>query len=164
MSDVHRAAERAARASYGRLLAYLAARARDVAAAEDALGDAFAAALETWPRAGIPDNPDAWLLVAARRRLVDRARHGSVEASAAAALRLAAETADVNASRETIFPDERLKLLFVCAHPAIDEAVRTNGRGARRVRSGDRTQRRSGRARVSLGRDAALTESPLRAT
>ena len=125
MSDAHRAAELAARASYGRLLAYLAARGRDVAAAEDALGDAFTAALETWPRVGVPDNPDAWLLVAARRRLVDRARHTGVEATAAAALRLAAETADVNAARESIFPDERLKLLFVCAHPAIDEAART---------------------------------------
>ena len=80
MSDAHRAAELAARASYGRLLAYLAARGRDVAAAEDALGDAFTAALETWPRVGVPDNPDAWLLVAARRRLVDGARHGGVEA------------------------------------------------------------------------------------
>jgi len=125
VSDVHRAAELAARASYGRLLAYLAARARDVAAAEDALGDAFAAALETWPRVGVPDNPDAWLLVAARRRLVDRARHSGVEAAAAATLQLATATTDVNASRETIFPDERLKLLFVCAHPAIDEAART---------------------------------------
>ena len=125
MSDAHRAAELAARASYGRLLAYLASRARDVAAAEDALGDAFAAALETWPRVGVPDNPDAWLLVAARRRLVDRARHTGVEATAAATLRLAAEAADVNASRESIFPDERLTLLFVCAHPAIDEAART---------------------------------------
>ena len=63
--DARRAAELAARTSYGRLLAYLAARSRDVAAAEDALGDAFAAALETWPRVGVPTNPDAWLLVAA---------------------------------------------------------------------------------------------------
>jgi RNA polymerase sigma-70 factor (ECF subfamily) len=125
VSDAHRAAELAARASYGRLLAYLAARGRDVAAAEDALGDAFAAALETWPRVGTPDNPDAWLLVAARRRLVDRARHAGVEAAGAAALRLAAERADADTSRESIFPDERLALLFVCAHPAIDEAART---------------------------------------
>jgi predicted RNA polymerase sigma factor len=125
VSDVRRAAELAARASYGRLLAYLAARSRDVAAAEDALGDAFAAALETWPRVGVPDSPDAWLLVTARRRLIDRARHGGVEAAAAATLRLAAENADVNASGETSFPDERLELLFVCAHPAIDDAART---------------------------------------
>jgi RNA polymerase sigma-70 factor (ECF subfamily) len=59
-----------ARESYGRLLAYLAARWRDVAAAEDALGAAFLAALETWPRDGVPDRPEAWLLAAARRRLV----------------------------------------------------------------------------------------------
>ena len=64
--DARQAAELAARTSYGRLLAYLAARSRDVAAAEDALGDAFFAALETWPRVGVPDNPEAWLLAAAR--------------------------------------------------------------------------------------------------
>ena len=74
----HRAAEAAARGSYGRLLAYLASRFRDVASAEDALAGAFLAALERWPRDGVPTNPDAWLLVAARRRLVDDARHAQV--------------------------------------------------------------------------------------
>ena len=55
--------------SYGRLVAYLAARSRDVAAAEDALADAFRIALEVWPRTGVPEKPEAWLLTAARRRL-----------------------------------------------------------------------------------------------
>jgi RNA polymerase sigma-70 factor (ECF subfamily) len=69
-----RLAERVARESYGRLLALLAARTRDVAAAEDALSDAFAAALTAWPRTGAPDNPEAWLFAAARRKLIDAAR------------------------------------------------------------------------------------------
>ena len=123
MRDAAQAAELAARASYGRLLAYLAARWRDVARAEDALGDALLAALETWPRTGVPDNPEAWLLTAARRRLVDGARHAGVAAAAEADLNVMLdERAD---AAPAAFPDERLALLFVCAHPAIDEAART---------------------------------------
>ena len=66
-------AERVARESYGRLVAFLAARTRDLAGAEDALSEAFAAALRSWPADGVPDNPDAWLLTAARRRQLDSA-------------------------------------------------------------------------------------------
>jgi RNA polymerase sigma-70 factor, ECF subfamily len=62
-----------ARTSYGRLLAYLAAGTRDLAAAEDALAEAFVAAVRTWP-AGVPEHPEAWLLTAARRALIDAAR------------------------------------------------------------------------------------------
>ena len=123
MRDAGQAAELAARVSYGRLLAYLAARWRDVARAEDALGDALLAALETWPRTGVPDTPVAWLLTAARRRLVDGARHAGVAAAAEADLKVMLdERADASPAA---FPDERLALLFVCAHPAIDEAART---------------------------------------
>ena len=121
----HAAAELAARVSYGRLLAYLAAQSRDLTAAEDALGEAFVAALETWPRAGVPDKPEAWLLAVARRRLIDGARHAKVEDVAAAALRIVVDRAEQEASSKALFPDERLKLLFVCAHPAIDPAART---------------------------------------
>ena len=64
--DAATAAETAARHSYGRLLAWLAWQWRDVAAAEDALAEAFAAALERWPRDGVPASPDAWLPVSAR--------------------------------------------------------------------------------------------------
>jgi predicted RNA polymerase sigma factor len=96
-----------------------------VAAAEDALGDALLAALESWPRAGVPDNPDAWLLAAARRQLIDAARHAKVEAGAAPGLELIVAQARGNAAIDPTFPDERLKLLFVCSHPAIDEAART---------------------------------------
>ena len=123
-TDTRRAVERAARDSYGRLVTFLAARSRDIAAAEDALADAFRAALETWPRDGVPGRPEAWLLTAARRRLIDGARHLQVRAEAVPDLRIVAEEAEALAEADR-FPDERLKLLFVCAHPAIDPAIHT---------------------------------------
>lgn len=122
--DTRRAVERAARDSYGRLVTFLAARSRDIAAAEDALADAFRRALETWPRDGVPDRPEAWLLTAARRRLIDGLRHLQVRAEAVSDLRMVAEEAEALAEADR-FPDERLKLLFVCAHPAIDPAIHT---------------------------------------
>jgi RNA polymerase sigma-70 factor (ECF subfamily) len=122
-AEASRVAEAAARDAYGRLVAYLGYRFRDLAAAEDALGDALAAALETWPKSGVPERPEAWLLTAARRRLIDEKRRERVRSDPAVALLLAADAA-VEAP-ENVFPDERLKLLFVCAHPAIDAAART---------------------------------------
>src|SRR6478672_4106636 len=85
------AAEAVARTSYGKLVAFLAARTRDVAAAEDALSEAFAAALAEWPVKGCPSNPEAWLMTVARRRLIDGARHVRVHADASDDLRLIAE-------------------------------------------------------------------------
>jgi RNA polymerase sigma-70 factor (ECF subfamily) len=73
----HRAAF-VARESYGRLVAYLATRWGDLAAAEDALGAAFVAALEHWPTAGVPERPESWLLTVARRKLIDSARHNEI--------------------------------------------------------------------------------------
>lgn len=121
--DARRTAEVAARTSYGRLVALLASRTRDIAAAEDALADAFASALTTWPERGVPDKPEAWLLTAARRNLQHRARHGRVADGAVADLLLYADER-AHAERWAEL-DERLALLFVCAHPAIDEAMRT---------------------------------------
>jgi RNA polymerase sigma-70 factor (ECF subfamily) len=116
------AAELAARDAYGRLLALLVARSRDIAASEDALSEAFVAALRTWPADGVPANPQAWLLTAARNHLHNMRRHqGVVDASA---LDLAL-LQDEFAPEAQAVPDDRLKLLFVCAHPAIDAAVRT---------------------------------------
>lgn len=123
--DVRGAVEQAARDSYGRLVAYLSARSRDLAAAEDALADAFRIALEDWPCNGVPEKPEAWLLTTARRRLIDGARHARVHSDATPALLATAEEARELAAGEMMFPDERLKLMFVCAHPAIDVAVRT---------------------------------------
>ena len=125
MTDARRIAEYAARESYGRLLAWLTARTRDVAAAEDALADAFQAALEHWPKTGAPVSPEAWLLTTARRKLIDQARRARTRDDSTPALTLAAEEAATALSDEKAFPDERLKLLFVCAHPAIDISVRT---------------------------------------
>ena len=104
-------------------MALVASRTRDIAAAEDALADAFRRALEVWPQQGVPDRPEAWLLVVARRSFGHTARHKAVRDAAIVTLELLHSEAE-SASHST-FPDERLKLLFVCAHPAIDEAVRT---------------------------------------
>ena len=117
-------AEQVARTSYGRLLALLAAPAGDIELAEDSLGDAFAQALRTWPEAGIPDNPEAWLLTVARHRQHDVFKSAAHRTS----VRLADDTPGVAFVLPEIdpqsIPDKRLALLFVCAHPAIDAAVR----------------------------------------
>lgn len=115
-----RAAEQAARNSYGRLVAYLVRSWRDLAAVEDALGEAFASALQNWPVAGVPDRPDAWLLVAARRRLTDMARSGKTRSEA---LRSLIVTTHDQPEDAAILPDKRLELMFACAHPAIDSAM-----------------------------------------
>ncbi len=115
-----RAAEQAARLSYGRLVAILAATDRNIAAAEDALSDALLAALDHWPRHGIPANPDAWLLTAARNRRKNAARARSIRQRAEPDLLLHLTPPQDDAP----FPDERLRLMFVCAHPAIDPAAR----------------------------------------
>ena len=122
-SDAASAAAAAARRSYGRLVAFLAARSHDIAAAEDALSDAFAAALVHWPRDGVPEAPEAWLLTAARRRLHDAWRHGRVAAEAEETMRIVFSDLPVDLGAQP-FPDERLKLMFVCAHPAIAAAAR----------------------------------------
>jgi RNA polymerase sigma-70 factor (ECF subfamily) len=119
--DPRAAAERAARESYGRLLAVLAGSTRDVALAEDALADAFESALRTWPKRGIPDNPEGWLVVVGRNRIRDLLR-------SAAARRASPLQDDVAASLEAAapetIPDRRLELLFACAHPAVHASVR----------------------------------------
>lgn len=125
MKDARAIAEETARASYGRLLAWLSSRSGDVASAEDALADAFRAALETWPKNGAPDSPEAWLLTAARRKLIDAARRKQTQTMHTPGLALAAEEAEAALRVEKPFPDERLKLLFICAHPAIDANIRT---------------------------------------
>jgi RNA polymerase sigma-70 factor (ECF subfamily) len=120
------AAEAVARQSYGKLVALLVARTRDVEAAEDALADAFASALVDWPANGVPRSPEAWLLTVARRKWIDagRRRHSSDEASGP--LRWLAEelAAASEAESDVSIPDERLALMFACAHPAIDAGIR----------------------------------------
>jgi RNA polymerase sigma-70 factor (ECF subfamily) len=116
------AAERAVRAAYGRLVALLAARSRDLAGAEDALSEALRAALESWPRRGVPDRPEAWLMTAARRAAGHaRARAATAEAALPDLTRIA-EEAD---AMPDAYPDHRLGLLFACVHPAIDRGTQT---------------------------------------
>nr|WP_200305454.1 DUF6596 domain-containing protein [Paracraurococcus ruber] len=114
------AAERVARSSYGRLVALLAARGGDLAAAEDALGDAFAAAMDHWPREGVPDRPEAWLLTAARRRLLDGHRRRATSAQAAPELLRRAALPEDPAE----LPDHRLALLLACAGEEVEPAAR----------------------------------------
>jgi RNA polymerase sigma-70 factor (ECF subfamily) len=116
-----RTAEAVARRSYGRLVAFLAARTHDVAGAEDALAAAFASALADWPLQGCPSNPEAWLLTVARRKRIDAERRTSRGDAAAAQLQILAEDA---AAAEAEIPDRRLALMFACAHPAVEAGVR----------------------------------------
>src|ERR1044072_7563254 len=95
-------AETVARRSYGKLVAFLAARTRDVAGAEDALSEAFASALAAWPAKGCPSNAEGGLLTVARRKLIDRARHRRITELAAPDLRLLAEQLDLAAEEEVI--------------------------------------------------------------
>jgi RNA polymerase sigma-70 factor (ECF subfamily) len=122
-APARRTAETVARRSYGKLVAFLAAWTRDVAAAEDALSEAFASALVEWPQKGCPTNPEAWLLAVARRKTIDAIRRQHTAETSAGELRLRAEGLDATAD-ETEIPDRRLGLMFVCAHPAIDAAIR----------------------------------------
>ncbi|MEO7323992.1 MAG: DUF6596 domain-containing protein [Dokdonella sp.] len=116
-------AETVARRSYGKLVAYLAARTRDVAAAEDALADAFATALTEWPCSGSPSNPEAWLLTVARRKMIDRTRHQRIGDAVMAELQRLPDDF-TGTPDETAVPDHRLALLFACAHPAIEIGIR----------------------------------------
>jgi RNA polymerase sigma-70 factor (ECF subfamily) len=117
------AADAVARRSYGKLVAFLASRTQDVAAAEDALSEAFAAALSEWPRNGCPANPEGWLLTVARRKMIDvfrgqnRRQLVSVEIQSIADVLATAPT-------DTEIPDDRLAMMFACAHPALDPAIR----------------------------------------
>lgn len=119
-----RPVEQAVRESFGRLVAILASRGRDLAAAEDALADAVLAALERWPADGVPDRPEAWLVAVSRRRLADRARRSKADAGLERSLSILAELLVDGPTDGAAFPDERLRLLFVCAHPAIEETIR----------------------------------------
>lgn len=123
VSFTEQAAIQVVRTAYGRILAYLAYKFRDIAAAEDALAEAFASALTTWPHSGVPDAPEAWLMTAAKRNLLQMQRHAMVEQDPVATILLVNE--DTAAPELPAFPDERLKLLFACAHPAIDVSIRT---------------------------------------
>jgi RNA polymerase sigma-70 factor (ECF subfamily) len=105
--------ERIFREEYGRVVAVLIRDLRDVELAEDALGDALAAALVSWPRTGVPEKPGAWLTTAARRKAIDRIRRERRLEE------LLTELDDNEPPEEEEIPDERLRLVFTCCHPAL---------------------------------------------
>jgi predicted RNA polymerase sigma factor len=119
-------ADAVARRSYGKLVAFLGARTHDVAAAEDALSEAFASALTNWPQTGCPASPEAWLLTVARRKMIDLARRRRTGELAAAQLQVLVEELDftTDVAKDLEVPDQRLALMFACAHPAIDAGIR----------------------------------------
>lgn len=122
-ASARRATDSVARRSYGKLVAYLSVHTRDVSAAEDALSEAFAAALADWPLQGTPANPEAWLFTVARRKAIDGARRRRSGDMAKAQLKVLAE-GEHAALADEVFPDHRLGLLFACAHPALDAGIR----------------------------------------
>jgi predicted RNA polymerase sigma factor len=124
-ADAQHTAEMVARRSYGKLVAFLAARTRDVAAAEDALADAFASALEDWNRNGCPENPEAWLLTVARRKTIDSVRRRETRDAAEPEMKRIADGLEAAAAETSGIPDRRLGLMFACAHPAIEASVRS---------------------------------------
>ena len=111
------------REEWGRLLALLVAQYQRLDLAEDGLADAFEAAARTWARDGVPDNPAAWLLTAARRRIIDRLRAETTAARKRPVLAvetsLQEEAQRVMADAGEEVRDERLRLVLLCAHPTL---------------------------------------------
>ena len=109
----------------GRLLAALIRSLGDFDLAEDALSDAMELALEHWGRSGVPDNPQGWLLQVARRRAIDRIRRGQRLAARKPDIEMlmAEDEADRTAPQQEI-RDERLRLIFTCCHPSLEEKTR----------------------------------------
>ena len=118
----HRVAD-LVRESYGRLLAVLAAPTRDIAAAEDALADAFERALARWPDDGIPANPEGWILTVARNRLRDMWKSSAHRMTTP--LDGIDDTPSPLGDDMPAIEDRRLELMLVCAHPAIAQNIRT---------------------------------------
>lgn len=114
--------DQVAREHASKLRAYLAARSRDMAAAEDALSYAFEKALETWPMRGAPEKPAAWLLTVAKRRLGHAARHARVAQAAEPELLRVVEEAAAHGADGV--PDERLSLLLACARSEVSPEMR----------------------------------------
>lgn len=117
-ADARAAAAHAARTAYGKLIATLAKRTGDIAAAEDALGHAFAKALNTWPETGVPEAPEAWLTTVARRAILDDRKRAATAAAGEPTLALLAEE-----RAEFCGGDPRLGLILAASHPAIAPAV-----------------------------------------
>lgn len=120
--DVTRLLKTVMRADRGRILAALIARVRDFQLAEDALQDAAAAALVHWSRSGPPDRPEAWLIRVAFRKAIDRLRATARDTARDAAMAVLAR--DEAEEDPMVIPDDRLRLIFTCCHPALEPKSR----------------------------------------
>ncbi len=122
------AAEAVYREESGRITAALIRLSGSFDLAEEALQDAFASALETWPERGIPDNPAAWITAAAHRKLLDAVRRDATRRKHSAALAWTTPSIvpppEINDDTEMVYPDDRLRLMFTCCHPALNPEAR----------------------------------------
>jgi RNA polymerase sigma-70 factor, ECF subfamily len=120
-ADVEAAVAESFHAEWGRVVATLVRLTSDWDLAEECAQDAFATALERWPRDGIPRRPGAWLTTVARHRAVDRARRARLgESKTREVAVMAAESDDsVRPDGDEEVPDDRLRLMFTCCHPAL---------------------------------------------
>ncbi len=127
--ESHLAVERVARESYGRLVAIICRKTNDLAAAEDALASALLTALETWSQSGLPVDPEAWLIRVAQRKWLDETRHSQLRDRVlreviSPVLALLQEKSAMHSSEDPL-QDDRLAMMFACAHPAIEPSMRT---------------------------------------
>ena len=111
--------ETAFRQEHGRVLAALISQFEDFTLAEDALQDAFVNALERWDQEGIPRNPGAWLMSVAKRRAIDRLRRAATQEHISVMLEPPQEEDKEENEMDDTLPDDRLKLMFTCCHPAL---------------------------------------------
>ncbi len=116
MAEAHEAVERVFREEYGRVLATLIRVLGDLDVAEEAMQDAFETALMRWPDDGVPDNPRAWIITAARNKAIDRLRRDRARTEK----QLAAWEERGMDDRDLFSADDRLRLIFTCCHPALN--------------------------------------------
>jgi RNA polymerase sigma-70 factor (ECF subfamily) len=122
MDTIHRIVAETFRREADRILASLISSVRDFELAEDALQDAMLVALERWPREGVPRNPSAWITTTARHKAIDRLRRASTLARKQVLMQELVEQEEqggVEEMEDRAIPDERLKLMFTCCHPAL---------------------------------------------
>src|SRR3981189_1464189 len=126
-TDIHRAIDAVWRIESPRLIAGLARMVRDVSLAEDLAQDALVAALEKWPESGVPDNPGAWLMAAAKNRALDHFRHSKLIETKHQEIGREMEegfTPDFDAALEDDIGDDLLRLIFTACHPVLSTEAR----------------------------------------
>jgi len=124
MTDVRSSEiERVFREHYGRAVSVLVRACGDIDTAEEAVQDAFVAAVERWPSAGVPPNPAAWIITTARNRAIDRFRRESTRDDRHAEAMRLHDAGDPETEEESVVRDDQLRLIFTCCHPALATSV-----------------------------------------